>query len=39
MTKIILFWLLGVLTVGIILGGGTWLFFTLFDKAKKRKLI
>jgi len=38
MTKIIIFWLLGLLTLIVIVGGGTWLFFWAYAKAKKMKI-
>ena len=38
MTKIIIFWLLGLLTLVVVIGGGSWLFFWVIAKAKKNKL-
>jgi hypothetical protein len=38
MGKIVLFWILGVLTIALIVGGETWLFFWAFEKAKKNKM-
>jgi hypothetical protein len=39
MGKIVLFWILGVLTIALIVGGGAWLFFWVFEKPKKNKMI
>lgn len=39
MTKVIIFWLMGLLTVAFVIGGGTWLFFFILAKLKKNKII
>jgi flagellar basal body-associated protein FliL len=38
MGKIVLFWILGVLTIFLFVGGGAWLFFWSYAKAKKNKM-
>jgi len=38
MGKIVLFWLIGVLSLVILFGGGGYYFFWLFRKGKKEKL-
>lgn len=39
MTKLIVFWLLGILTLAIVGGGGAALFFWIYGKAKKSKIL
>jgi hypothetical protein len=39
MSKAVLLWILGVLTVSLLIGGGVWLLFWAFAKAKKLKII
>jgi hypothetical protein len=39
MGKIFLFWLLAIFTIAFLAGGGLWLFFWAYAKAKKNKLI
>lgn len=38
MSKIVLFWILGVASLALLIGGGSWMFFEIWDKAKKRKI-
>lgn len=39
MTKIIVFWAMGLLTIAFVVGGGTWFFFWVIAKLKKNKII
>lgn len=39
MLKVVVFWLLGVLTVAFVIGGGTWFAFWVFRQLKKNKII
>ena len=38
MGKMIIFWILTMLSIVILVGGGVWLFFWAYAKAKKNKM-
>jgi len=38
MAKMITFWVLAVFTIAFLVGGGAWLFFWCYAKAKKNKM-
>jgi hypothetical protein len=38
MGKMIVFWILTILSISILVGGGVWLFFWSYEKAKKNKM-
>lgn len=39
MGKIVLFWLLGIITLVVVFGGGAWLLFWVIRQVKKNNLI
>jgi hypothetical protein len=38
MAKMIVFWILTLLSIAFLVGGGIWLFFWAYAKAKKNKM-
>ena len=39
MGKMIVFWILTLLSIVVLVGGGAWLFFWVYEKAKKNKIL